>query len=301
MVAANIVGNAPVAFTDSTGAQRSVPLTAFAWDASGTPPLSLATTPVDWKTPAPIASADLAVIQSLMAARLATGEYAVAPLPALIPAIAFQAFTPGPDGNDITLSLNEPSQPNAPTSGVLDIGFTITLSIAHTYGPFSSLAAAATAIGLSAKAHPSPPSGAPDVGTGLVQIDTWPVPQTGIADQLAPKSVGNGLAIMAGNNKLFTLIPRPSVPQGDQTKIEVDTNSVGTPAFSIKVTYALPVTNPLKITYLAELAKLNPDLGFWVSALPPAGGYAVPALGPPQVKLVGGAPGTQASGFIYTK
>src|SRR5882757_250550 len=112
MVAASIVGNAPVAFTDSTGAQRSVPLSAFMWDAAGTPPLSLAPHWTVAGSTFVISPADLNVIQNLIAIRMATREYTLSPQSSKVLALGFQAVAAGPDGNDIAVSLNEPSPAN---------------------------------------------------------------------------------------------------------------------------------------------------------------------------------------------
>ena len=71
------------------------------------------------------------------------------------------------------------------------------------------------------------------------------------------------------------------------------------PTFSMTVRYRTQTSAPRKVTDLANLTTLDPSVGFWIEAMPPTSGYVVPALGA-SVKLAGGAPGTRASGLIYS-
>jgi hypothetical protein len=143
MAARSIVGNSPIAFTDSTGRQRSVPLSAFAWNRGNVTPQK---DPPDWSNA--FSSADFAVLASLIAARVAAGEYVIARTPTRVPAIAFRAVADGADGNDIGVALNGPTPPQT-NPGVLDVTFLLAVGIDHVSREFPTVQSAARALGYS--------------------------------------------------------------------------------------------------------------------------------------------------------
>ena len=95
----DVVGTSPISFTDSTGAQKSVPLSALEFSGSA---LQLARTP--W-TGSPNSSRQTR--QTLLAvatARLAAGELTPPPIRPPSPAIAVTAVHPGPESNNIVVA-----------------------------------------------------------------------------------------------------------------------------------------------------------------------------------------------------
>jgi len=93
----DVVGTAPISFTDSTGAQKSVPLSALTF--SGSKP-DIA----DHWTPEFNKAADKATVLAVAAARIAAGELTPPPTRPPSAAIALTAVHPGPESNNIAYS-----------------------------------------------------------------------------------------------------------------------------------------------------------------------------------------------------
>ena len=98
----DVVGTAPISFTDSTGAQKSVPLSALEF--SGSSP-SARSGPrqglgdrIQWPP-------DAKTVLAVATARLAAGELTPPPVRPPSPAIAVTATHPGPESNNIVVTV----------------------------------------------------------------------------------------------------------------------------------------------------------------------------------------------------
>jgi hypothetical protein len=113
--ALDAVGTPPISFTDSTGTQKSVPLSALKF--SGSKP-DIAD---DWAPEfnAPDKGTDKTTVPAVAAARIAAGELTPPPTRPPRPAIAVTAVQPGSESNNIVVAVTikpspDPSRPLSP-------------------------------------------------------------------------------------------------------------------------------------------------------------------------------------------
>jgi hypothetical protein len=95
--AVDVVGTAPISFTDSTGAQKSVPLSALKF--SGSKP----DVADDWATE--FKPADKTTVLAVATARLAADELTPPPTRPPSPAIAVTAMQACPESNNIVVAI----------------------------------------------------------------------------------------------------------------------------------------------------------------------------------------------------
>ncbi len=276
-----VSGKAPVTFTDSFGAQRSVPLAAFQLNGS--------TIQLDSAWSAVFSPADAVILLALAKAKVLAGEFAPPPVIPPAPALSFAAVTPGPEGNGITVSIQPDPGP------LLTTKFLINAVETDTYTGIADATAAANTIGVDV-ATGTP--GSPPAGSGLVTVQAGSIaagadlPKDG--QSLSVKSSAVSVVAADGTTVLFKLVPRAGYSgSGIPVTIALDP---GGHTFTLTATCdAGNTTN--KVT-AAGLSTLPSAVAFLVSAQAPPSGLALPAAGP--VRLSGGATGLPASGSAYT-
>jgi len=280
----DVVGSTPISFTGSQGGQRFVPLSALQFTGST---LQLKSA---WAS-----SFDPAETQTLLAlasALAAAGVLTAPPVPPPSPAIAFTATHPGPESNDIVVTV-------APDAGP-PLTATISVSVAETdtYPQLASAAAAALAVGVDV---PSGNPGDPQLGTGLVVVKTGSVSGSSTlpADNQTAVLTPAGFDVKAPDNSvLFTVLPRADYAGSGGLSLAVNLDTSGT-TFTIAATYAsAKEAGPKPKITILTLNGLPAPVAYLVSAAAPPAGAALPAAG--SVQLTGGGPGLAASGLFYT-
>ena len=297
--AVDVVGTSPISFTDSTGAQKSVPLSALTF--SGSRP-DIAD---DWAPEfnAPDKATDKAMVLAVATARIAAGELTPPPTRPPSPAIAVTAVQPGPESNNIVVAVTvtapdpgQPLDPSQPLSAILTFSATET----DTYTGLHTATEAAEAIGVESS------SGSPPAGAGLVMVKSGSVAATDTLpadDQNAVLTATgpNVLEVKADGSSaiLFILIPARPVPSGPNgLSVHVRRDPSG-PTFTVTATYNSGTQPPVTIP---TLTPLPPPVAYLVTASAPPGGAMLPPASPPpvQLQLSGGGPGVAASGLFYT-
>ena len=230
----DVVGTAPISFTDSTGAQKSVPLSALTF--SGSKP-DIAD---DW-APEFNRAPDKTTVLAVAAARITAGELTPPPTRPPSPAIAVTAVQPGRESYNIVVAVTvKPGpDPSQPLSANLEFRATET----DTYTGLRTATEAAEAIGVETS-----PGSAP-AGAGLVMVksgsvaaaDTLPVNQ-------APALTPTGFDVKDANSAtLFSVVPARPVPSGsDGLSVDVRQDQSGT-TFTVTV-LVLPPLGGLIVT-----------------------------------------------------
>jgi hypothetical protein len=267
--ALDVTGKRPITFTDSTGAQRFVPLSAFQFEGS-TVKLGSAWTSV-------FDAAETTALLALVNGLAASGDLTPPPVLPPSPAIGFSAASVGPEGNNITVTITPG------TSAGLNTELEITAKEVDTYAGLASADAAAEAIGVD------------DEGTGIVRVKGGETFGTGLpkdGQSLSVKKTGSTKVLAAdGTATLFNLTARPGYKGSG---IPVTVTVVGG-TFTVVATH--DAGSPPKVK-LDEVDTLPDDVAFLVSAWAPPGGLAEPAAG--TVQLSGGDLLTAATGVAYT-
>jgi hypothetical protein len=284
--AVDVVGTSPISFTDSTGAQKSVPLSALTF--SGSKP-DIAD---DW-APEFTKAADKTTVLAIAAARIAAGELTPPPTRPPSPAIVVTAVQPGPESNNIVVAVTVKPGPNPsqPLSTTLKFRATET----DTYTGLRTATEAAEAIGVETSPGTAP------AGAGLVMIksgsvataDTLPVDQS-------PPLTPTGFDVKDANSViLFSLVPARPVPSASGSlSVDVRQDPSGT-TFTVSATYASSAESPVTIPTLNALPL---QVAYLVTVSAPSGGAMLPPVASPpvQLQLSGGGPGMAASGLFYT-
>jgi hypothetical protein len=298
--AVDVVGTAPISFTDSTGAQKSVPLSALEFSGSA---LQVTQDPAKgWVTE--LKPPDAKTLLAVANARLAAGELTPPPVRPPSPAIAVTAVHPGPESNNIVVTAAitpDPDHPGQPLSAT--IKFTATET--DMYAGLSTATDVAKAIGVDI---PSGQDGAPLAGTGLVVVKSSSVATANTlpADHQHAVLTPAGFEVKAADSSvLFTLVPRAgySGSGGLSADVALHLDPSGATTFTVTATYdsaAESGTQP-EVTILT-LNALPSQVAYLVTAGAPPAGAMLPAAGPPipSVQLSGGGPGVAASGLFYT-
>jgi hypothetical protein len=286
--AVGVVGTAPISFTDSNGAQRSVPLSALQFSGST---LELAP---DWA--ARFSGADSTMLLAVASARAAAGELTSPPIRPPSPAIAVTATHPGPESNNISVAVTvtaDHDHPHDPLIATLQFSATET----DTYAGLRTAGEAAMRIGVDT---PSDQQGRPE-GTGLVVVKSGSV---ATADNLPvehPQAAlpQAGLDVKAADQStLFTLVPRADYSGSGELSVGVALDPTGA-TFTVTATYNSGSPDTVPTVTLLSLNPLPPQVAYLVSASAPSSGAMLPAAGTP-VQLSGGGPGMAASGLFYT-
>jgi hypothetical protein len=285
----DVVGTSPISFTDSTGAQKSVPLSALTF--SGSKP-DIAD---DW-APEFTKAADKTTVLAVATARIAAGELTPPPTRPPSPAIAVTASHPGPESNNIVVAVAVTSDASQPLSATIKFSATET----DTYTGLTKAAEAAKTIGVDT---PSGQSGSPPAGTGVVAVMSSSVATGAVlpADHQHHDGLTSaGFDVKAADSSiLFTLVPRTDYSGSGGLSVDVGLDASGT-AFTVTATYnsAAESGNQPKVGILT-LNALPSQVAYLVTASAPPGGAMLPAAGLP-VQLSGGGPGVAASGLFYT-
>ena len=278
MSTVDVTGHSPLSFTNASGAQRGVPLSALEFVGSDVKLKSA------WASK--FSNAEQTTLLALAATLAAGGQLVPPPVAAPMPAISFTAAALGPEGNNITVTV-------APDAGaVLKAQVKITAKEVDTYAGLTDAKAAAMAVGVDTSTGKP---GDPPEGSGLVKVKASGALGTGLpkdGQNLTVKSATNVLAA-DGTSTLFTLVPRAGAPSaGIPVKISVDS---GTSTFSVQASCDTGSQPKVAMTNLGSLAA---PVKFLVTASAPSSGLARPMAG--DVQLSGGAHGVAATGVAYT-
>jgi hypothetical protein len=278
MASVAVAGHGPLSFTDSNGAQRFVPLSAFEFVGSS---IVLKTS---WA--GDFGAADQQILLALAAARAAAGELTPPPVAAPAPAVAFTAAVAGNEGSNVTVGVTPD-----PADTVFDAKVEITVKETDVYENLTNATAAADAIGVNAAPAAA---GDPPRGTGLVLVKKGSVDSgDDLPDAKSITVKGAGTDVKSGSKVLFTLVPRAGAPSGGiPVTIAVDSTAK---TFSVTAAYDSGAQSKIDLT---ELDSLPADVSFVVTAKAPPGGLAIPFAR--DVSLTGGAPGIAATGVAYT-
>jgi hypothetical protein len=222
----DVVGTSPISFTDSTGAQKSVPLSALTF--SGSKP-DIAD---DW-APEFTKAADKTTVLAVATARIAAGELTPPPTRPPSPAIAVTASHPGPESNNIVVAVAVTSDASQPLSATIKFSATET----DTYTGLTKAAEAAKTIGVDT---PSGQSGSPPAGTGVVAVMSSSVATGAVlpADHQHHDGLTSaGFDVKAADSSiLFTLVPRTDYSGSGGLSVDVGLDPSGT-AFTVTATY----------------------------------------------------------------
>jgi hypothetical protein len=278
---ADVTGKRPLSFSDSTGAQRFVPLSALEFEDSV---VQLKST---WHQVFP--AADATILLALANDLARSGDFTSPPVRPRFPAIGFKATTPGIAGNDTEVAVH------VGAGTALEAPITITVNKVD-HWPGLTMASAAMTIG--ADTEPTKDTDDPPRGTGLVcvkPVSPKPAPDLLPADQTF--KVTAATPVVAGDTDktpLFKLVPRAGYTGTGITVViatDKDTNT-----FTVTATHDSGAA-PGAVT-LDTLDELPKDVGALVEAFAPPVGIALPANS--TLHLSGGAPGIAASAVAYT-
>jgi hypothetical protein len=279
----DVVGTAPLSFTDSTGAQQFVPLSALQFEGSKV------TVRSSWS--ASFDAAETITLLAVAASRVAAGELAPPPTQPPAPAIALTAARTGPETSNIEVTVT----PDSPSP--LTAKLTFQAVETDTYSGLDTAATAAARIGVDT------PAGAesPPAGTGVVVIKASSVSTSKAlpVKQEASALTGAGFAVKDKDDKtLFTMLPRPGYAGTGGISVAVTVDPSAT-TFTVTATYdSDKETGTNSTVTLTSLGALPAKVAYLVTASAPPGGAALPAAG--TVRLAGGAPGIAAAGLLYT-
>ncbi len=280
----DVVGSTPISFTNSQGAQRVVPVSAFQFSGS------------DLQLRSAWASLfDATETQTLLAvakAKAAAGELTRPPVQPPRPANLFTATHPGLESNNIVVSATPDAGP--------PLSATIAFSAKEidTYPGLASATAAALAIGVDI---PTGKPGDPANGTGLVVVKSGSLGSS-VKPPVASSAVlktGIGVDIKDVDNAvLFTLLPRGDYAGTGGLSYAVSIDGSGT-TFTVSATYdSTKETGAQPKVTILTLGSLAGQVAYLVKATAPPGGAAFPAKG--SVQLSGGSEKVAATGLLYT-
>jgi hypothetical protein len=272
----DVVGSTPIAFTGSQGQQRSVPLSALQFNGST---LELK---ASWS--AAFDSSETEILTALATAHAAAGRLRPPALPPPSAAVLVSSTVPGPESNNIAVTVT----PDAGTGLATKMKFDVTAT--DKYADLTSAKSAATTIGVDS------PGGDLAAGTGVVVVKMTeaafddaklPVAQSGAV-------TSKGTDVKDKDKKvLFTLLPRSGAPSGDVTLDESGTS------FTLTATYdSKTASGTQEKVAVTGLDALPAQVAFLVTASAPPSGVLLPAAA--TVQLTGGGPGLAANAVLYT-
>ncbi len=273
-------GKAPITFSDSLGAQRAVPLSAFTFNGST---IALNST---WTSV--FTAQDQAILLALANAKVTAGELTPPPVIPPQPAIIFTAAVAGPQGNGITVTVTADPPPLA-TAQLL-----ITATETDTYSGLADATAAENQIGVDAAVVGGPP-----VGTGVVMLKSGAATAAGLPKDGQSLKVKTATTVLAadGSTTLFTLVPRAGYG-GPGIPVTVNLDPSGT-TFTLTASYDANNTST-KVSAENGLGSLPASVAFLIAAQAPPRGLDLPAVGPSSIALSGGSAGIPATGIAYT-
>jgi hypothetical protein len=278
-----VVGNGPLEFTSSNGAQVSIPLSALQFT-NGT--LSIKPT---WTPNPPYSSPDLAIIKALLQ-YLASQQLivpAVAPSPK--PAAIVNAADPGTAGNNIQVTVAIISSNPDPTLTTFSIAVTetdkyTTLTAATIEGILGSDTVTGTQPGLVHVINASiDPQGIPTPGNYPLSV--------------IPPATKASVSVYESSSPLSLVFALEAKKAGlDGSKTTVTIASVGGSAFDLTAVW----TNTVFGVAIGTLQQSMADnFSYEITVQPPSGGvFSVPA--PATANLSGGTSGTTASATLFS-
>lgn len=285
----DVVGSTPISITGVTGAQRVVPLSALEFVGSSV------RVKAAWANA--FTAAETTTLLALASARAAAGELRKPPARPPLPALVVTATVPGPESNTISVHMT----PDPAATDPLTTPIAVSVTERNTYSGLATAAEAASAIGTDTP--PAVPTD-PPLGTGIVQVKAGSVAtSTELPVDVAEVAVTDaGLDVKdAGDELLFTLLPRPGYSPTDGLTVRIEQDTSGT-SFTVTAAYdsALEATDLPTFT-VQSLGSLPDPVMYLVTVSAPASGAAVPAPTPAEgVPLAGGGVGLPARALLYT-
>ena len=280
---ADVIGSTPLSFTNASGGQQVVPLSALEFNGSD---LRIKTA---WQ--AAFDAGEQGTLLALAKAREAAGELTPPPIQPPSPALSVTATHPGPEGDGITVTVSV--EPDVPT---LDAEITLSATEVDTWALLADGDAAAHKIGVDA---PTGTPGDPVAATGLIAVKKA---STGASAKPAVAKSGvlkkaTGVDLKDEDDKVVcTILPRADYVGKDGLSYEVTAQDA---TFTITATYdstkEAGTQDPVTLLTLGDLAA---PVAYLVSVGAPPRGAALPADSSAQ--LSGGAVGLSASGLLYT-
>ena len=283
----DVIGSAPISFTNSDGAQKFVPLSALQLNGSI---LELKTAWASAFDPA-----EKTTLLALATARAAAGELNPPPVPPPRPGISLSAKHAGPEGNGIVVTTTV--EAGAPLVAKISLKAVQT----NVYAGLATAKAAALAIGVDT---PTGTAGDPLKGTGVVVVKQSSInAATDLPKVVAPTVLAAaGLDVKSADDSkvLFKLLPAADYAGSGGLSVAVALDASGT-TFTVTVVYdsSKETGTNTKVT-LQTLDQLPAQVAYLVKAEAPQSGAALPPLGSTTTTLTGGAPGLTANGLLYT-
>jgi hypothetical protein len=260
-----VLANGPVAYTDSTGEQVLISLSALSFDASG----SLVLT--GWPPYSNYTAGEQKVISAWLNSLIASGDLRPAPDAPPRPAMLVQAVDAGAAANNISIAVSAVT-PNAdPTQTT----FTITVTETEVY---QRVTAATLAGVLGTDTHPA--SGSAQQPTLAVVVD-GSVVAAGVPDvtkspyTFPAPAVGQASKVNVVDTTPATIFTLQAKKIGsDGTKTTATISNVVAKVFDLQLQWTKQATG---VTVLNAASKML-DLGYEITATAPGGGaFLVPA------------------------
>ncbi|GAA1954636.1 hypothetical protein [Microbacterium deminutum] len=280
---ADVIGSTPLSFTNASGGQQVIPLSALEFSGSD---IRLKTA---WQ--AVLDPGEQTTLLALAKARAAVGELTPPPIPPPAPALSVTAAHAGSEGSGIavTVSVEKDVPP-------LDAEITLSAVELDTWAMLTDGDAAAFKIGVDA---PTGVDGDPPGATGLIAVKKG---STGASAKPAVASSGvlkkaTGVDLKDADAAVVcTILPRADYVGKDGLSYAVTVQGA---TFTISATYdstkEAGTQDPVTLLTLGDVAA---PVAYLVSVGAPPRGAALPADSSTQ--LSGGAAGLPASGLLYT-
>jgi len=277
----DVIGSTPLSFTNSSGGQQVIPLSALEFNGSD---IRLKTA---WQSA--LDAGEQTTLLALAKSRAAVGELAPPPVSPPAPALAVTAAHAGPESSGITVSVSV--EKNVPA---LEADITLSAVEVDTWAGLADGDAAAHRIGVDA---PTGADGDPPAATGLIAVKS-----TGTSIKPAVASTGvlekaKDVELKDEDNKVVcTIRPRGDYAGKDGLSYEVTRQGA---TFTVAATYdSVKEAGTQAPVTLLTLADVAAPVKYLVLVASPPRGAAIPADSSAQ--LSGGASGLAASGLLYT-
>lgn len=281
----DVVGSSPITFTGSQGQQRCVPLSALQFNGS-----TIELKP-SWATA--FDPSESKILIALATAYAAAGELTPPSVPPPAPAVLITAAVPGPESNDIAVTVT----PDAGSGLATKVKFAAKAS--DTYAGLTSAKSAAMAIGVDA---PTGNANDPAAGTGVLVVKQTANPFDAAklpADGQGGSVTTTGFDVKAADNSvLFTLLPRGGYAASGGLTLALALDDGGT-SFTLTATYDSTAESGAQAKIaVTDLGSLPPQVAFLITASAPPAGALLPTAA--TVPLTGGGPGLAANTILYT-
>ena len=281
-----VLGNGPLEFTDSTGKQVSIPLSALKFDPKNNNQLTV--DPSKWGGTLPT------FITSLLTNLAQQGLIVPAPVPSPKPALTVTAADPGSAGNNIQAVFTVTGSDPDPTK----TKFSVTVTETDSYQGLSLDPKSSSYIGTIL--------GAKSTSPGLVHVVPASIAASGTPASATPFKAASQNANAQSDVKtgdatpktVFTLEAKKKGKDGEQTSVvSVGPNAKDSSTFDLTVQWTKAVTD---LTVVNVKTNTGTALCYEVKITPPPSGiFSVPAG---TVQLSGGSDGasaTAASAIVF--